>query len=328
VGIAPLGTTSFTRLKGLQSVGVNTKFNLAQAFEIGQLALYQHIEDLPDVEVTLEKVLDGSPLIGHLATYGAPDGSLVGRSNQRCMLGLSLYTDTQSSASGTPLSQCTVSGAYLSAWNFSFSVDATSTESATLVANNKTWLTSAFTFTPTYPGNEAPVATEGVDRRWHVLMGNCRFPTDVPGISSSGTNDPSPDGTGFTVAFQSAKFGVNLGRDNLNELGQRGPYFRYVNFPVEVKSDFEMIAKSGDLVTATEQGTNAHGGNLSEQHIFFQTQEGTKIDCGTHNMLTSVNYGGANAGSRGGNAHVTMSYQTFNEFTVQHPADPTTGLAG
>ena len=72
---------------GLQSVGITTNFNLEQAFELGQIEIYENIEGTPDVEVTLEKVLDGDPLIYHLATTGVdgtPAGSgLAGRSKAR-----------------------------------------------------------------------------------------------------------------------------------------------------------------------------------------------------------------------------------------------------
>jgi hypothetical protein len=335
VGIAPFATTSFTRVQGLQSVGVNTKFNLQAAFEIGQLSLYQNIEDIPDVEITMEKCLDGNPLLGHLLTQGAPDGSLVGRSNQRAQVGLSLYTDTNQSASGAPVSQMTCSGVYLSAWSFDFMTDGPSKESVTAVGNNKTWLTSSFTFTPTFTGNESPAYSQGVARRQHVDMATSRFPLEIPGISSSGTNDPDGTGTGFKTAFTSAKFSVNLGRDQLLELGQKGPYFRFVNFPVQTKSDFEITAKNGDLVVAVENGglaqtnyTPSAGNNLNQNHIYFASLEGTKLELGTKNMLESVNYGGANAGGKGGNATITFSYQGYNDFEVRHPADPTTGLAG
>ena len=48
---------------GVQSVGITTNFNLEQAFELGQIQIYENIEGTPDIEVTMEKVLDGYPLI-------------------------------------------------------------------------------------------------------------------------------------------------------------------------------------------------------------------------------------------------------------------------
>jgi len=55
---------------GLQSAGITTNFNLEQVFELGQLSIYQNVEGIPDIEVALNKVLDGYPLIYVLATEG------------------------------------------------------------------------------------------------------------------------------------------------------------------------------------------------------------------------------------------------------------------
>ena len=61
VGFRPDGAadaTNFTALHGVQSVGMTTNFNLSQVFELGQISIYENIEDIPDVEVSLTKVLD------------------------------------------------------------------------------------------------------------------------------------------------------------------------------------------------------------------------------------------------------------------------------
>ena len=55
--------TAFTTVQGLQSVGINTNFNLEPIYQLGQLDLYENFEDIPDVEVSLNKVLDGMPTI-------------------------------------------------------------------------------------------------------------------------------------------------------------------------------------------------------------------------------------------------------------------------
>ena len=54
---------AWTVAHGVQSVAVTTTFNLEQAFELGQLSIYENIEGVPDIEVTLSKVLDGYPLL-------------------------------------------------------------------------------------------------------------------------------------------------------------------------------------------------------------------------------------------------------------------------
>ena len=46
----------WTAAHGVQSVAVTTTFNLEQAFELGQLAIYENIEGVPDIELTASKV--------------------------------------------------------------------------------------------------------------------------------------------------------------------------------------------------------------------------------------------------------------------------------
>ena len=83
-------------IQGLQSVGMTTNFNLEQAFQLGQLEIFENIEGTPDVEVTLEKVLDGHRLIYHMATTGIGAGnstSLANRSKQRADLRLGIFDE-------------------------------------------------------------------------------------------------------------------------------------------------------------------------------------------------------------------------------------------
>lgn len=327
---SPSTSTSFKDIRGLQSLGINTKFNLEQVFEIGQLAIYENIENIPDVEITLEKVLDGYAPIYLSATQGAGAATLVGRSNQRANVALNIYADTVSLASGTPMAQSTMSGVYVSQFSYDIMVQGDAKESVTLVGNNKVWSTGTFTFSGVHPSGGvsslSPAAAEGVNRRQDFVMASSLFPLSIPGISSSGTNELDVTNGCFNVSFQSAKVSANLGREDLLELGRRGPYFRYVNFPVEVSTSMEIIAKIGDLVQATEVGIYSGGSNLNDERIKFVMQEGLILDMGSKNKLASVNYGGANAGSRGGNGTITFNYTTFNDLTVQHPLDPTTAL--
>ena len=60
VGEAP-GTYQF--VPGVQSVGMSTNFNLDQIFQLGQLEIYQDLEDIPDIELTIEKVIDDTILM-------------------------------------------------------------------------------------------------------------------------------------------------------------------------------------------------------------------------------------------------------------------------
>lgn len=330
-GFAPFGSTSYVAVHGLQSLGMNTKFNLEQVFEIGQLNLYQTCEGLPDIEMTLEKVLDGYPLIYHMATQGAPTGDLVGRSNQRANVAISIFGDLQSAASGAPIQMVTCSGMYLSSVAYDIKVEGNATESVTMVGNNKLWATSPGTggtvFTGGFTNNDAPLAAEGVNRRQNLVMASSVFPLCIPGITAvTGVNALGSDGN-YNVKFQSVHIAANFGREALMELGHKAAYFRYVNFPVQVQCDLEILDLVGDSVNALENGTGIDGNNLDGgDHIYIQMTEGTKIDLGTLNELSSVNYGGANAGSRGGNAHSTYSFISFNSLLISHPQDPTTAL--
>jgi hypothetical protein len=74
------GATSDTVAHGVQSVTMATNFDLQQVFQLGQQAIYENIEELPDVNITLNKVLDGYPLLYHMATVDATSPTLAGRS--------------------------------------------------------------------------------------------------------------------------------------------------------------------------------------------------------------------------------------------------------
>jgi len=330
VGVSKCGENTFTSIHGLQSVGINTRFNLEQVFEIGQLAIYENIEAIPDVEVTLEKVLDGYPPIYLLATNGAATASLTGRSNVKSTIGLSIYSDVQDSASGTPLSQCTMSGMYISNVSYNIQVQGNATESVTAVGNNKVW-DNTFTASA-FDNNDSPQAISGsggTQQRQDILFGasdttnpsKTLLPIDIPGITSSGTNEQGNDGFGAHV--QSVRVSCNLGREQLFELGRRGPFHRFVTFPIEVQCDIEVMASEyGDDVTALEDAES----NLSDRKIYIMMHEGLELDLGTRNRLQQVTYGGANAGQNGGNASCTYSYRNFNDLSVYHPKDPTTAL--
>lgn len=324
-GGAPSG---FNTAHGVQSVGITTTFNLEQVFELGQLELYENIEGIPDIEVTAQKVLDGYPLLYHLATPTAASPSLVGRSNERSFVMLNIYADTEEFAGSgiTPLQQVGMSGMFVSALTYTLNVDANSTEDVTLVGNNKEWTASGTDFVPVgLDGTDEPlsIATSGgVQRREDVLMGAgvagavSIWPTDIPGISSSGTNEQSGDA--FLAHLQTATITTDLGREELFELGRRGPYHRFVSFPVEVTTAIDVTSSEGDLVDALADPPG--GTNLVDQTIDLLMREGTRLNLGLKNKLASVTYGGGDAG--GGNVVVTYNYSNFNSLSITHPQDP------
>lgn len=332
-GLAPDGVTTYTTIHGLQSVGITTTFNLEQIFEIGQTNIYQNIENIPDIEITTNKVLDGYIPVYCLATRaGKTSNTLSGRSASSCIMALSIFGDTSDSASGTPLREVNMSGLFVSSIGYTFPVDGNCTEDVTFVGNHKLWKSSGFTFTGTLFNNQdQPLSftsgTGGVQRRQNVVFGGTGsnytlLPTPnyggIPGISASGTNDKVADVYGAHI--QSIRTSANLGRTELLELGRKNPYFRPVDALVQVTTDIELFSQFGDDVSAIDAGTIANSGtNLEDKTIRVYLQEGLLVDLGTRNKLSNVSMTG---GSTGGELQtLTYSYINFNNFTISHPQE-------
>lgn len=354
VAISPCpNNNNFVETHGVQSVGVNTSFNLEQAFELGQISIYENIEGLPEVEVTLEKVLDGYPLLYRLATMPVADPNpreddLVGRTKNRCCVALAIYPDSLGAVSGAPQTQVYMSGMYLNAVNYTFPTDGNCTESVTLVGNHKEWKVgnpTADRFGTTQAafykfGNDKPLNNQtgffkgGIQRRENVIMMSSVLPSSIYGVGR-GTGSAATStilGTGNNwraslsmpiVHIQNITIGADMGRDDILELGQKLPYYRAAKFPVEVTSEFEVISLSGDFINALEKGSPVfvglenEGNNTSEETISIMLQDGTKFDLGKKNRLSAVTYGGGDAG--GGNASLKYSYSTFNDLTITPP---------
>lgn len=355
IGFAIDGSNTYIEAHGVQQAGINTTFNLQPIFQLGQLGLYENVELLPEIEFTAEKCLDGYPLLCHLATKGSPNTSLVGRSNISTVAALNVFSDVQYSASGASIAEVNMSGMYWSATTLTFPLEGTASESFTAVGNNKQWRDIAggasMLFSGFFPGNDMPFAltsgSGGVQRREDMIFypigtGPSGFetsttldvngqlaafltilPPDIPGISSSGTNDRDINGN-FSCHVGDITVSVNLGRDPLTEQGRKGPYFRFVAFPVEVTTAINIMGIKWDNVSALANGLyttgiNA-GNNVINRSIRVREREGTFVNLGTSNKLQSVTYGGGDTG--GGNVGITYNYVTYNDLTISHPRDP------
>jgi hypothetical protein len=354
VAIGNETATTFKEVHGVQSVGLNTTFNLEQVFELGQIEIYENIEGIPDVEVTLEKVLDGYPLLYRLATSNPgglnssvrlEDNTLVARTKGRCSVALAIYPDSQNVVTGTPPVQVYMSGMYLNNVSYTLPVEGNCTESVTLVGNHKEWSVNSNTyFTSTLAGkfrrgvnSDFPENSlnsnrkDGIQRRENVRMQSSIIPADIYGIPTTGVGNNWDDTKKKPVAhIQNITISSDLGREDILELGQKLPYYRAPTFPVEVTSEFEVISVSGDFISALEYGNPAlwspavdadtphpSGNNVAERTIYIQMLDGTAFYLGKKNRLSSVTYGGADAG--GGNASMTYSYVTYNDLVVIPP---------
>lgn len=346
---------------GAQDVSTSTNFNLTQIFELGQLEIYQSIEELPDVEVTISKVFDGKPLIWHLATRGdagdpVTTPTLGGRSNAKCIIGLGLFPDTNDSATGTPVSVMECSGMFPRTLNYNFSIDGAFTESVTFVGNDKIFstddaigassvvkarqnaLTGAGYFTGAFSSIDSPSGIErkenlnfattvtGVDANGMIADPDCTIlPTDIEGISDDGTNDLTNDAR---AVIQSIAISTDLGREALNELGRRGPYHRYATFPTEVTCSIECLSQEGDGVSAVEEGIYNTGGSACTANASNLLDSTIRVaTCGgvVIYLGTKNRLSSVEFGggtTDGGNDTNTYNFTNFNALTVMAEYDP------
>jgi hypothetical protein len=357
VGISEMNRTSGVLhvLHGVQSVGVNTAFNLEQVFELGQLEIYENIEGIPEVEVTLEKVLDGHPLIYTAATCAVEDRGflsagghgLAQRANNQCCVHLGIFDETENTIAGKSAStNIYMSGMYVSNVSYTMPTDGNMTESVTLAGNHKVWTIGASTFTSaaiaasrfTSPDQPSGVGSIGVARRENFDMASSIVPKSVikatsPNLTLGSISQTAGNGYDSTtrspkVHIQSATVSTDFGREDIFELGRKSAYYRPATFPIEVTCELEVISNSGDFVNALEEGdpalyTNARtsGNNTTDESIKLVINNGYTFDLGTKNRLSSINFAGGDAG--GGNATMTFSYSNFNDLSV---VDSTSGL--
>ena len=294
-------------VRGLQSAGITSTFNLEQVFEMGQLSLYENIQEIPDVEVTLEKVLDDDKLIYLMAAPQASTSISKG-SNDRADVYLGIWADTADFAgSGYPQASVYCSGMYVSSVSYTMPVDGNCTEAVTLVGNDKVWTsgdnfgTQTFGFDAAGGPDEDSPGTNGVQRRENVNISSSTIPKPVDNAGHA--NDGG---------IQSISVSTDLGREEIRQLGSFGPYHRYVTFPVEVTSEFEVISASGDLVDVSSTAPT-----VTDQAIIIVLTDGTQFNLGSKNKLASASYTGGDTG--GGNVSVTYSYSNFNDLSITSP---------
>jgi len=325
-GNIPVGN----EVHGVQSIGLTTSFNLEQIFELGQIDIYENYENKPEIELSIEKVIDDTPLVYHLSTENASAAGLSSRSTEKTTAIIPIYPDNYESASGVAPKYVTCSGMYVSSLDYSFPVDGPATESVTLIGSDKVWADNADVFDYDFINDDEP-GTEGVQRREDIIMGSgttpatalaaSRFPTELPGINASGHNLENAGGTSYQAHVQSVSISVNLGREDLFELGRKNEYYKFANFPTEVSTSIEMTETTdGDNIDAY-----SNQDNLIDQTIMISLNDNTRFFMGDKNKLQDVTRSGGDA--TGGNSTVSYNYVGYNILTVTNPDNDPAGLA-
>lgn len=335
---------------GLQSAGISTTFNSEPVSQLGTLQIYAQTETSPEVEVTLSKVLDGTAPLYSICTakvdpstttdLSSVNADITQVSTNMVNVRIAVAKDDVAVATGTVSHHTLCERMYLSSVSFTMPVDGNATEEVTLVGSNKSWGTSI-----TLPGDDTGTpygsGTDAIVRRQYIsVTGSATSSRDgsgklssMPAYSILPSNLPRYTVNGVDQPrLQSITVNASFNRENINELGFFGPYYKYTTFPIEVTSEFEAIAVSGDMINANDfeyqdnEGNAASSfdcttnySNLSNEEIVIKicgitTGDNLYIDLGKKNKLTSVNYTGGDTG--GGNATVTYSYQTFNKLNV------------
>jgi hypothetical protein len=288
---------------GVQSVGMTTNFNLEKIFTLGQLAQYESIENNPELEVTLNKVFDGTiPLYLLCMGGGLTEGSLLDFANNRVDLKFGIYRDTSALATvASGVSMMKSTGMYVQSVNFTFPTDGNATEDVTLVSSNREW-SDGVDFGIGIKEKTAP----GIVRRWKFNESASTFPRGAGGME-----DNAP--------VISATVSADLNREPIYTLGSYEAYDRSITFPIEVNCEIESLAIEGDKLNLSEVAYgctgNTEGNELANKTIKFVicgkgNGDSFTIDLGNKNKLTSVSYGGGEAG--GGNLTITYSFTTDN----------------
>ena len=271
---------------GAQSVGMTTTFDLEPIFQLGQLDPYDVIPVTPNVEVTISRVLveGGSTLFqGDFAAVAADNSTTI------C---LSVGDDT-APVLKSPNFFVFVEEAGLSSVSYKLGTEGAFTEDVTYSANKKK------------AGGCSGAVNPGDDK--HGITGQVKMRQYYNG----GTLPAALVGQ----RISSITIGASFSRENLFELGRYEPYYKFVNFPVEVTCEFEVIATDLDSIAVAESAVaQCASPQDNPKETIVINACGNSWDLGDKCRLTSVTYGGGDAG--GGNATITYSYSTYNTLTV------------
>ena len=313
-------TNGFEWLHGVQSAGFSTTFNTDNLFEYGQSQVYQFVDEVPDIEVTFEKVLDGYKGL-YLQSVGQEGtGNVLLAAKKACDVTLLIYPDSfeyagSGGAAGTANSLLFCSGMRVGNVTYTMPVEGNFTESITLQGNDKKWYTPSGDFTLPYNNTDAPQAGQ-VGKRQALNVSSSSIPSEVSGHIRSGAGN-----------IQNITVTADFGRENNLELGRYRPYTKFTTLPLQVTCDFEVLSLSGDIVDATSDAPRGSGFNRAINLVLDINSTAASgaygINLGSGCRLTSVNYTGGDTG--GGNATVTYSYSVFNKFSVSDSHSAVTG---
>ena len=300
-GLYTSRTRDYQYMHGIQSVGINSTFETDNVFELGQIDIYDSVLNVPQVEITIEKALDGyTTPFGYICNSTTnSEKTLAKTSKHRADVKFGLYADSGNAGSAPPIVTMECTGMYVTNVTYTFPVDGNCTESVTLVGNYKAFSTSA---------------NSGITIPNDVSNPNAN-PNDKPNWTADNRMIRRQDivytGPGSNKA-QTVTVTLNLNREDVFEFGKRIPYAKIATFPIEVTTEVQSLLVDDN--TDTSAFTEATVVNPDKDQTISVSGGVLKIDLGSKNFLASVNQTGGDAG--GGNATITRSYTTYNFMTV------------
>ena len=286
---------SGTVVQGATSVSLATNFSLEKMYQLGHISVYDQIVNAPEVEVTIAKNLDGNDTIYKLATGG---GSLVATSSATPTLTLAIGSDTDAELVSANSTSVEMTGCFLKSVKYDMQVEGAFTEECSFVGSSKT-------ITATAGASPSTSGAKVLSRRNFTIGGSTALPSEV-----SGKN------------LQSVSISADLGREAMYKLGQFTPFFRAVQFPLEITCEIAVMATAHDGVLLNQGTMNGctESGVPSGQQITIALCEASGgaekyvFNLGNKCNLQSVNYSGGDTG--GGNVTITYSYTTANTLTI------------
>lgn len=268
-----------TFVKGAQSVGISTTFDLEPVFQLGQVKPVEVMNLAPTVEITVTRALSntsGTLWNGDFITN-------VGSNNKTICV--TIGDDTSPLLTSGASIYCT--GVGISGATYNFPVDGIFTEEITYVGIDKQL------------GGCTAVATEDTTSLTKTRQ---HYNGGAPSLVTSAGN------------LTNISISTSVGRENMLRLGQFKPFHTYANLPAEVTVEFEVSATTaeGAIFGTTATCASPTGGAYAKEDISIDIcgKTFTMENC----KLSNVSYGGGDTG--GGNATITFTYTTYNNLTV------------
>ena len=292
-------------IHGVQSVGLNSTFDVENVFELGQLEIYESVLNIPQIEVTIEKVLDGY----ETPYYRITDGDALALSSKyRADVQFNIFADTGNASNSAGVFAVLCTGMYVTNVTYTFPVDGNCTESITLVGNTKQF-EGTMAGVPNSISNNANTPDD--EPYWNynnnVGSGQVIRRQDVSVTCSGG-------GTDYSKKAQNVTLTLNLGREDVFEFGKRTPYAKLATYPIEVTAEVQSLLTEDNEDNA---GFDESTVKLPTKNVSVSVTAGNlSVSLGSGNYLSAVNQTGGDA--TGGNATITRSFTTYNFFTVTH----------